>query len=334
MRQWAVWIVVTLALANAAAAIALAPDRFMAGFGWKNLRLLAMVAAVPIVVWALYQPVGLAIRGSTAPLRDLRRITRANAPRLWMVVLVMALFVLNANSVAVFKVAIPRLVPFYADGLFAGMDRLIFGTDPWRITHMLGHRFTVLCDRLYVAWFIALYVGIIALGFATDARKQFVGLLAFSLGWIVLGQICATLLSSAGPILIGDLLADRSFDPLLSRLRETPGLFALGARDRLIAMQSGIGAGISAMPSMHVAMAVYWTLLTRMFFPRLWLIPAVYAALIWIASVHLGWHYAVDGLFSLLGMLALWKLAEAAARLLFGVQTVAAISPPSAMPMP
>jgi hypothetical protein len=34
-----------------------------------------------------------------------------------------------------------------------------------------------------------------------------------------------------------------------------------------------------------------------------------YALMIWIGSVHLGWHYATDGLVGVLMMLGLWKAA-------------------------
>jgi hypothetical protein len=29
--------------------------------------------------------------------------------------------------------------------------------------------------------------------------------------------------------------------------------------------------------------------------------------IIFIGSIHLGWHYAVDGIFSAIGMWAIWK---------------------------
>jgi len=33
-------------------------------------------------------------------------------------------------------------------------------------------------------------------------------------------------------------------------------------------------------------------------------------AIVWIASVQLGWHYAADGLGGAAGMIALWALAD------------------------
>jgi hypothetical protein len=36
---------------------------------------------------------------------------------------------------------------------------------------------------------------------------------------------------------------------------------------------------------------------------------AAYAVLIWIGSVHLGWHYAVDGLAAAALTIGLWRVA-------------------------
>jgi membrane-associated phospholipid phosphatase len=57
----------------------------------------------------------------------------------------------------------------------------------------------------------------------------------------------------------------------------------------------GAFAGISAMPSIHLAMATLFAFLA--FEVRKWLgwLFVGYAAIILIGSVILGWHYAVDG---------------------------------------
>jgi membrane-associated phospholipid phosphatase len=67
-----------------------------------------------------------------------------------------------------------------------------------------------------------------------------------------------------------------------------------------------IGEGISAMPSLHVATAVSYALVG--FAVRRWLgiLLAGFAAFIMIGSVHLGWHYAIDGYTGLLCTLAIW----------------------------
>jgi membrane-associated phospholipid phosphatase len=64
--------------------------------------------------------------------------------------------------------------------------------------------------------------------------------------------------------------------------------------------------GISAMPSMHVAMAVLFALVGWKTNRGLGALLTIYAILIQIGSVHLGWHYAVDGYASAAAVSSLW----------------------------
>jgi hypothetical protein len=59
-----------------------------------------------------------------------------------------------------------------------------------------------------------------------------------------------------------------------------------------------LGRGISAMPSIHVSAAVLFALLAWRVDRRLGIAFTIYAAVIMIGSVHLAWHYAIDGYLS------------------------------------
>src|SRR5262249_12659671 len=67
-----------------------------------------------------------------------------------------------------------------------------------------------------------------------------------------------------------------------------------------------VGAGISAMPSLHVGIAFSFFLLGQAISRRLGILGAAYAAIILISSVHLGWHYAVDGYAAIVGTWIIW----------------------------
>ena len=69
-----------------------------------------------------------------------------------------------------------------------------------------------------------------------------------------------------------------------------------------------MGVGISAMPSVHNALAILYCLTTFAINRKLGILFGLYAFAIWIGSIHLGWHYAVDGVASLILMIGLWKL--------------------------
>ena len=72
-----------------------------------------------------------------------------------------------------------------------------------------------------------------------------------------------------------------------------------------------VGGGISAIPSVHNAMAVLFALVSFRMNRALGLAMSAFAAFIWVASVYLNWHYAVDGLAGGIGAIVLWKLSGA-----------------------
>jgi hypothetical protein len=74
--------------------------------------------------------------------------------------------------------------------------------------------------------------------------------------------------------------------------------------------QEVLGAGISAMPSMHVAVVALYVLAARHYGRVALMLASFLYLLIFVGSVHLGWHYAVDGLFSTLGMAVIWRLTR------------------------
>ena len=68
--------------------------------------------------------------------------------------------------------------------------------------------------------------------------------------------------------------------------------------------------GVSAMPSMHVGTTILFILCAREA-KIVWLqrFAWVFSALIFLGSIHLGWHYAVDGYAGALVALLCWKLS-------------------------
>ena len=69
-----------------------------------------------------------------------------------------------------------------------------------------------------------------------------------------------------------------------------------------------LGNGISAMPSMHVSMAVLMALGVSSLNRKLGILFWLFALIIYVGSFTLGWHYAVDGLVSGPVTLIIWHL--------------------------
>jgi hypothetical protein len=230
------------------------------------------------------------------------------------------------TSFGSFKRLIPYIAPFGWDERLMRWDRWLHGgVDPWTLLQPLfgAPGATAALSAVYNAWFFVMF-GTFIWQAATlkrpALRQRF--LLGFALYWIIIGTALAMLLSSAGPCYYGRVtgLAD-PFQPLMAYLRQAAQqapVWSVQMQDLLWQNYEShgtmLGSGISAMPSMHVAMA---TLLACFGWGvNRWAGAAytLFAATIMVGSVHLGWHYAIDGYVAVIVGVALWWLTGRALR--------------------
>jgi hypothetical protein len=68
---------------------------------------------------------------------------------------------------------------------------------------------------------------------------------------------------------------------------------------------------------MHVAMATLFVIGAFQHSRKIGWYFFGYAMLIWIASIHLGWHYASDGLLGAAMMTGLWAISGPASQLIY-----------------
>lgn len=234
------------------------------------------------------------------------------------------LVALTISVFGIFKQMVLPMRGFPLDPALARLDRwLLLGHDAWAVSHALtpGIWATIVYDRLYSVWMLAMVlfpmVAMVAIP-RSDLRVRLVT--CWLASWIIVGGLLAWMLGSAGPCYYTALIGpDAGFALLDQRLGEQlreatamgSNIDALSFQPKLLSVFGSEtlapAGGISAMPSMHVAMAALFAI--GGFQVRNWLgwIATVYCALIWIGSVHLGWHYFADGLVSILVMLALWR---------------------------
>jgi hypothetical protein len=64
--------------------------------------------------------------------------------------------------------------------------------------------------------------------------------------------------------------------------------------------------GITAMPSMHVATSLSFALVGYAHNRKLGHLLLLFTFIVQIGSVHLGWHYAIDGYVAAIGTLLVW----------------------------
>ncbi|MEM7667104.1 MAG: phosphatase PAP2 family protein [Pseudomonadota bacterium] len=234
--------------------------------------------------------------------------------------LAVAIFILPFFSKM--KSAIPLFNEFTWDRAFIEWDRAIFfGYDAWEVLQpVLGYPIvTAFLALLYHLWFLLLYPGVMFFAFWRvdhQLRRQF--FMTYMLSWALIGGAMATWLASVGPCFIGPILGDPHFDAQMAYLNaanEQVPIMTLNVQELLLEWHSkrsnGLGSGITAMPSMHCAIAfLYWIAVRRIH--RGWgAFFGVFFFITWISSVHLAYHYAVDGLVSLLAVAVIWKASEA-----------------------
>lgn len=220
------------------------------------------------------------------------------------------------------KSAIPLFNDYTWDATFIAWDRAIFfGHDAWEVLQpVLGFPIvTALLALLYHLWFLLLYPGVMFFAFAKidpQLRRQF--FLSYVLSWTLIGGGLATLLASVGPCFVGPMFGDSTFDAQMAYLNaanEQVPVMTLRVQGMLLewyaSAEDGLGSGITAMPSMHCAIAFLYYLAMRRISPKLGAFFGVFFAVTWIGSVHLAYHYAVDGLVSLIAVAAIWKLSQA-----------------------
>ncbi len=227
--------------------------------------------------------------------------------------------------------SIRSLIPFYntyyLDQPLVSLDRFIhFGFDPWEITHALFSSVaaTMVIDFMYQLWFFALLIYSLwmILNYKLGVtRAKF--LVCYVLTWTILGSVLAVIFTAVGPCFYEPVLGSSGvYEPLMSRLHEIseinkgqggPGLHAMKNQAKLFGYFTdntiGIGSGITAMPSLHVSFAMLLFLSARELNKKAGYLSLIYLFFIQVGSVHLGWHYAVDGYISMILTWILWRLS-------------------------
>jgi len=222
------------------------------------------------------------------------------------------------------KTMIPIIHPYDWDPTLMAWDQALhFGMPPWQLLQPLvgWPVLTGLINVFYNLWFIVLAGCWFWQAFTErDPRLRMQFFVTFVLCFALLGNFAATVLASGGPCFFGNLVSGPDpYAPLMQYLHQasqkTPFVWATGVQEMLWKSYAtngvGIGSGISAMPSMHLAGATLFALLGWRVNRTFGIILTTYAGIILIGSVHLGWHYAIDGYFAIISTFVIWLVVGA-----------------------
>ncbi|MBG1230871.1 phosphatase PAP2 family protein [Aestuariivirga litoralis] len=238
---------------------------------------------------------------------------------------VIAIVIYN-KAILDLKPQIPYLNGFKWDETFMQLDRTLhFGVDPWRLLQpLMGYDYvTFAACLLYNLWFIALFGTMVWFAFqkqSSELRTRF--FLSYMLIWWIGGGLMAVYFSSAGPAYYERLgLMPDPYTDLMAYLNSVNTrlpIWSLSTQDLLWDGYTGKSEalGISAFPSMHNGNAALFALTFRHINKYLGWFFAAYAVVILVTSVHLAWHYAVDGYGAIALSCLIWWLSGAVAKYL------------------
>lgn len=305
-------------VAVAATAVLLGAPHKLVYFAYATMWLqgLAAVAALYVVLWEI--PQSMTADPARPWARLISRIPELTGPRMAAgLMLVLALILMHGSFTAA-KNLLSDIGPFRWDAALAQADAWLHGgKDPWRwLQPFFGHHLvTRFVQYMYTAGWVTGLCAVTAL-VAVSRRLQPYRLrffLTYLFCWIVLGNVVAGLFMSAGPVYFGEATGDTArFADQLRYLSFSDGmpqssvdlqqmLWILHERGR-----AELGTGISAFPSLHVAMSTLFTLIAWKINRRAGLAASAFLVVTMAGSVHLAWHYALDGYVSAALTLAVW----------------------------
>jgi hypothetical protein len=260
----------------------------------------ATSALLGIGAFVVFKFVSYARQGERAPARRLVR----ELPRCSGFVLGTVLVAVQMGVLTWTKIMLPLAAPFWADPLLASADHFVFRTDAWRVAEAVFGWAAPMVDAAYVTWIPIKFITLAVVLSLPESRKKTQAILAYFLimACTALGQY---LLSSGGPVFFARL----GFGDRFAALPIEPWVKVTSSYLWNDYLRAGgdIGGGISAMPSLHVAIALWVALVVRAYAPRLAPRGDLYFALILIGSVLLGWHYAMDGIAATAITLFSWR---------------------------
>jgi hypothetical protein len=240
----------------------------------------------------------------------------------WGFLLVIALAPPFMSTFSSFKQVIPIINNFSWDYQFMKLDYILhFGHHPWEFFRFFlnyPHIIKVI-DRLYMLWFPILFFSCLWMGWSLRRKLRFQFFINACLDWVILGTFLAIIFSSAGPCYYAKVVNGHPnpYDPLMSRLTEIHSSMPLFAIKNQIGIWKAYEnhvwlpfGGISAMPSLHIAITVLFALVGWRINRYIGILLTAYVLITQIGAVILGWHYAVDGYVSILLTILVWKLVN------------------------
>lgn len=207
--------------------------------------------------------------------------------------------------------SIKNLFPVFQNGfpydrVHADIDVwLHFGYEPWELLKPFFSPPKIMWAievNYNVLWFFLCFGALFYVVSSPRAQAIRARYLTMFIGtWIICGNVLASMFLSAGPAFYGKVTGDEqrfaTLDMLVNSNAGPSSAFAFQTYLWTLYEEgrAGFGSGISAFPSVHVALITMNALFAAERSRTLGIIAAIYTFLVILSSVFLGWHYAIDG---------------------------------------
>jgi hypothetical protein len=272
------------------------PPYFSRFVGWLNY---SMVGGIFL---ALVHLIRLRKAGVESPVEHMKAQFKAKKGAALAAVAGMMLAGIDMLFFMWIKPEVTAVSPFWADEMLADADRAIFGRDPWRFFEGVDLSFHAWAYSFF--WAVAIMATLVWLFARKPSAERSSALLSYFAVWSIFGPLGQLALSSAGPIFYARAGEGSRFDELAANIPDITQKISRYLWSMHVNGDPGVGAGISAMPSLHIATVSWIVLAFAGAKSRLTPLTVVFALYIWAMSVALGWHYAVDGIAGALGAIA------------------------------
>jgi hypothetical protein len=246
--------------------------------------------------------------GHPAPTLQMFDYFRRRKQRIATFVIGCALASIQMGMLTWTKSLIPLITPLWADPLLAKIDLALIGTDAWRVVHPIFAPADRVIDTLYALWPVFLQLTLAAVLLRRPSSKKATTLVAFFLTMALAGVVGQFLLPSGGPIFWHRLGYGDYFDAM--PVAPHTGWAAAYLWANFSGSTVEFATGISAFPSMHVAMTTWMVLAFRSMFPKVAPLAWLYLMTVVFGSMYLGWHYFADALGGAGGAVACWLHAR------------------------
>lgn len=260
-----------------------------------------------------------------------REITDERKARIFQTLPLIALLFIFMPVFSALKSAVSVFNAFQWDRTFIEWDRALLGMDAWELFYpILFYPIILACiAALYHLWLLLIYAGGLYFAFKLDQpelRERY--FISYFLIWTVIGGLMAIYFSSVGPCFAYPLMGISDFEPLMDKLHMANSqipIMVLNVQDELITWQqnseNGLGRGITAMPSMHVSLALLFFLTVRQVSNMAGWVFGVFFLIICVGSIVTGYHYAVDGIVATVATYIIWVAVGVALKFKSGFPT-------------